>query len=161
MRYSSFSKRAKAYLMDYLIVSMPIMIVISFMAFSFLKDTGILSVYPFILLMLVFCPYFMLGYLVLYPEINDILLVLASIAAIVILESIIYTLMEIFFNGQTIGKSCNDIRLYNTTLLKLFIRNILKSASKYFLFIPYFTVFVTKEKQTAYDLLLGTYVVDK
>jgi len=161
MRYSSFSKRAKAYLMDYLIVSMPIMIVISFMAFSFFKDTGILSVYPFILLMLVFCPYFMLGYLVLYPEINDILLVLASIAAIVILESIIYTLMEIFFNGQTIGKRCNDIRLYNTTLLKLFIRNILKSASKYFLFIPYFTVFVTKEKQTAYDLLLGTYVVDK
>ncbi|NLZ35700.1 MAG: hypothetical protein GX889_12540, partial [Clostridiales bacterium] len=64
MRYSSFSKRAKAYLMDYLIVSMPIMIVISFMAFSFFKDTGILSVYPFILLMLVFCPYFMLGYLV-------------------------------------------------------------------------------------------------
>ena len=136
------------------------MIVISFMAFSF-KRYRYSGVYPFILLMLVFCPYFMLGYLVLYPEINDILLVLASIAAIVILESIIYTLMEIFFNGQTIGKRCNDIRLYNTTLLKLFIRNILKSASKYFLCIPYFIVFVTKEKQTAYDLLLGTYVVDK
>lgn len=37
MRYSNFSKRAKAYLMDYLIVSIPIMRVISFMAFSFFK----------------------------------------------------------------------------------------------------------------------------
>ena len=161
MRYSSFSKRAKAYLMDYLIVSMPIMIVISMMVFNFFQNTGILSVYPFILLMLVFCPYFILGYLVLYPVKSDILLVLASIAAIIILESIIYTLMEFCFNGQTIGKKCNDIRLYNTSILKIFIRNILKSASKYFLCIPYFTVLVTKEKQTAYDLLLGTYVIDK
>ena len=69
--------------------------------------------------------------------------------------------MEFCFNGQTIGKKCNDIRLYNTSILKIFIRNILKSASKYFLCIPYFTVLVTKEKQTAYDLLLGTYVIDK
>ena len=37
MGYSNFSKRAKAYLMDYLIVSMPIMIVISMMVFNFSK----------------------------------------------------------------------------------------------------------------------------
>ena len=161
MRYSNFSKRAKAYLMDYLIVSMPIMIVISFMAFSFLKDTGILSVYPFILLMLVFCPYFMLEYLILYPIKNDIVLVLGSIVIIIILESIIYTLMEFWFNGQTIGKKCNDICLYNIPIFKIFLRNILKSTSKYLICIPYLTVLVTKEKQTAYDLLLGTHVIDK
>ena len=45
--------------------------------------------------------------------------------------------------------------------LRFFLRNILKSTSKYLICIPYLTVLVTKEKQTAYDLLLGTHVIDK
>ena len=161
MRYSNFSKRAKAYLVDYLIVSIPIMIVTSMIVLNFFPRTSSLNVYPFILLMLMFCPYFMLEYLILYPIKNDIVLVLGSIVIIIILESIIYTLMEFWFNGQTIGKKCNDICLYNIPIFKIFIRNILKSTSKYFLCIPYLTVLVTKEKQTAYDLLLGTHVIDK
>lgn len=67
MRYSNFSKRAKAYLVDYLIVSIPIMIVTSMIVLNFFPRTSSLNVYPFILLMLMFCPYFMLEYLILYP----------------------------------------------------------------------------------------------
>jgi len=162
MRYSNFFKRAKAYLMDYLIVSMPIIIVTSMMIVNFFPRAGqLMYIFPLALLMLMFCPYFMFGHLVLYPEKNDIVFVLGSIAIIIILESIIYTLMEFCFNGQTIGKKCNDICLYNTTIFKIFLRNILKSTSKYLICIPYLTVLVTKEKQTAYDLLLGTHVIDK
>lgn len=161
MRYSSFFKRVKAYLFDYLILSIPIMIVTFMIVLNFLPYTRSLNVYPFILLMLMYCPYFILGYLIKYPIKNDVVLVLVSIVIIVILESIIYTIMEFFFNGQTIGKKKNNIYLYNKSIFKIFIRNILKTSSKYLLCIPYLPALVTKEKQTAYDLLLGTYVIEK
>lgn len=161
MKYSSFYKRAKAYLFDYLILSIPIMIVTSMIVFKFFPNTSSLNVYPFILLMLMFCPYFIFGYLVVYPIKSDIVLVLGSIIIIIFLESIIYTLMEFLCNGQTIGKKYNNIYLYNSSIFRIFIRNILKSASKYLMCIPYFPALVTKEKQTAYDLLLGTHIIDK
>ena len=121
MRYSSFFKRVKAYLFDYLILSIPIMIVTFMIVLKFLRYTSSLNVYPFILLMLMYCPYFILGFLIKYPIKNDVVLVLVSIVIIVILESIIYTIMEFFFNGQTIGKKKNNIYLYNKSIFKIFI----------------------------------------
>lgn len=160
MRYSSFFKRALAYLIDYLIFSVPIIIITFIIAINFFPSTISINVYPFILLMVVFCPYFILGYLIMYPIKNDIILVLASIGIVIALESIFYTLIEFIFNGQTIGKKYNNIKLCNKSILKIFIRNILKCSSKYILCIPYLPALVTKKKQTAYDLLLETYVID-
>lgn len=41
MRYSNFSKRAKAYLVDYLIVSIPIMIVTSMIVLNFFQGRAV------------------------------------------------------------------------------------------------------------------------
>lgn len=124
------------------------------------------QVYPFILLSLVYFPYFFLMYLIKYPAPNDILTACISIAILIITEALIYTVMEIFNENATIGKRVLKIRITSVRKFKYSIivkicRNILKCSSKYLFFVPCLFVLITPRKQALYDLILGTVVIEK
>lgn len=165
MNYASFMKRMGASVIDYAIISIPLLTIVSIIMWYFFNN-HISQVFPFIALSLVFFPYFMLVYLIVYPAPSAILTVAITIAVIIFVEALMYTIMEVFNENATIGKRVLKIKITSVRKLKYSIvdkilRNVLKCLSKYLFFVPFLFMLITAQKQTLYDLILGTTVIEK
>ncbi len=162
MMYPSFYKRLIAYLIDYFIISIPLVIFTSIIAVSFFnKESESLSgVYPFMVIYLTYFPHHFFVYLIEHFSISNIVATLQILIILNILEATIFTFIEKYMHIQTIGKRVVKIRILGgDSLSKLYARNFLRGISKYVL-IPYLSIFFVKDRQTLYDIFLNTKVVE-
>lgn len=149
-------KRTLAYLIDYLSISIPIMIICMMIGTYPIFETY--GDYPFLVIEFVYVPHIFWSYI--FWDLNQygIPIWLPCILFVTILfESCAYSLQMRLF-GKTLGMKCTKIiavpRDYKKiTIMKLFVWNIMKVVQKYFLGIPFFLMMITK-KETFYDVLL-------
>ena len=81
-------------------------------------------------------------------------------------EVIYYSIMEILPVKATIGHLSAGVRIktvdgVSPNVRTIILRNCLKVFSRYLLYIPFFAMLFTKNKQTIYDMLTSTVVVNK
>ena len=79
MKYASVLNRLLAYLIDYVIMIMPLFIGVSFIMVTYFKEYTDGQAYPFVLLILLFFPVDMFGYLFMHPSIGNIKMVFTSL----------------------------------------------------------------------------------
>lgn len=164
MKYASIVDRFIAYLMDYLIIIIPLFIGVSFIMVTYFKQYTDGQVYPFILLILLVFPIYMFVYLFMYPTTGNIKLIVLSVLVIVIVETCLLVFMELMRTGCTIGENKCKIKVVmsnntNYTIGRKILRALSKSISRNIIFIPCISILFTRRRQSIYDLLLRTIVI--
>lgn len=163
--YASIGKRLGALALDRSIIAIPMMLIVSLLM-SFFFESHISVVYPIILMVLIYCPYALMAYLIVYPAPNDVGTMLISIMLMVIVQTIILTSIEMIYHGDTLGRRIVKIQIIPTNhrqynLTRRLLRNLLEAISLYLFFIPALSIFWTPQKQTSYDIIVKTVVVEK
>ncbi|MGH4120764.1 RDD family protein [Clostridium sp.] len=167
MSYANFLKRISSYAMDYLIVSLPIMIVVGILCNLIFKNEINAQMFPFLLIILVYFPYGIFRNVYLdHTLYGDYRIIIVATLLIVLMETLMFTLMEILNDGHTIGKKKFKIKVVSESNKKYSLsikiyRNILKSLSRNLFCIPFLFQLITSKKQTLYDSILGTSVIDR
>lgn len=164
MKYASVVDRFLAYLMDYLIIIIPLFIGVSFIMITYFKEYTDGQAYPFILLILLVFPVYMFGYLFMYQTTDNIKIIFLSVIVIFIVESCLLILMELMGGGCTTGENKYKIKVTmsdNTkyTIGRRVCRALLKSISRNIIFIPCISIIFTIRRQSVYDILLRTIVI--
>ena len=149
-------------IIDYIIL-FGIMFISGGFVMSMFADAG--SPYPFVLIMMIFFPVKFTYNIYLYPQAyNNLTLILGIMAFLFVMETLYFSIMEFFMNGATIGrkrantllvKDDNERLTFNT----IFVRNLLKTISRYFYCIPVLPMFFLKGHKTLYDIILKTKVI--
>lgn len=169
------TKRMMAYFIDHLILSIISNIIVSFLVFLSINpnDTGI-GVIPFLVIIACVAPAFTSAYLLFWSivgifegniaymyELNPYIL---TILAIIIVQTILLSIYETLTNGLTIGRKGERLKLINEngkhTIVKIIIRNFIKSFGKYMFYIPFISLIFSKDNKTIYDKILKTRVID-
>lgn len=162
MRYPSFCKRFVCGLVDFCIV----FITLLFVGFFMLSVSQVnQQMAPFIMITILISPLTTLFDLINNPIAYGnpipfyILLIICFFT-----ETLYYSIQDFLYNG-TLGFKCVGIEVRycdnKNRILKIIIRNILKTISRYLYGIPLFTMFFSKKKQTFYDIITTSIVVEK
>lgn len=164
MKYANLDERIMAYLIDYLVIIMPLFIGTSYIIGTYFREYIDIQEYPFILIILLVFPIYMYGHLLMYPSIFYIKIVIVSGIVIILLETSLLILMEFIAKGNTIGKNIYKIKVTTSdhesyTIGKRVCRALLKSVSRNLMFIPCISVLFTMKRQSIYDILLKTIVI--
>lgn len=151
-------KRIIAYFIDYLIISIPLMIICMMIGTLPMFDTN--GDYPFMVISFVYMPHIFWGNLISYPGNYGNLSWLPSIiAASAVFESVVYSL-QMHFRHTTPGNKRMRLQIVSTNQSELgfgriFLWNTLRVFSKYLLAIPLLICILSKRKHTVYDSLIG------
>ncbi len=153
-------RRIVAYIIDYLSVSILLMILCmmvgTFPIFDINPD------YPFLIISFIFFPWMFWKSIYLYPNhYGNLDWITYAITICIIVESVVYSIEE-YQNSQTIGKrvmhiKIKDVKNKKIQFYRLLIRNVLKIISKYLIGLPFF-VMLLNNSQTIYDSLLNIVV---
>ena len=168
-------KRLIANIIDHIAVSLITVIVVSFVIGTIIDDTKSgLGAIPFLIMIACFCPSISSGYLLFWTifaisegninfigELNPYIYIILTI---VIVETVILSTVEIYTNGVTLGRNIMGIKVVNDDnndgiVIKLILRNIVKSLGKYLFYIPFISLLFSKENKTMYDSLLKTSII--
>lgn len=151
-------KRIIAYLVDYAVISIPVMIICMMIGTLPALDTN--GDYPFLMISFVYMPHVFWGNLLAYPGVYGNLSWLPCIiAASAAFESIVYSLQSRFCSA-TPGMKLMRLRIVSADqhrpgFGRLLVWNILKVLGKYLLAIPFLTCVISRRRNTVYDSLMG------
>lgn len=164
-------KRLIASIIDHISVSFIAAIIVSFIIANFVDGTQAeTGAIPFLIMMTCFFPSCTSGYLLYwiiiaifennFSHMGEIFPYIATILIIIIVQTIVLSIIEIFTNGLTFGRNISKIKVVSDngkyTLGKALIRNFLKSSSKYIFYIPFIFLIFNKTNKAFYDKIIKT-----
>lgn len=156
-------KRIIAYIIDYIIISIPLMVIC--MAIGTIPVFETNGDYPFLMIFFVYMPYAFWGNLISYPDHYGNLSWLPFIIVVSSLfEGISYSL-QIQWRHTTLGNKKMGLQMisnnqYSLGFRRVFLWNILRVFSKYLLAIPLLACILFNRKHTVYDSLMGIEIRD-
>lgn len=157
-------KRIAAYIIDYLILSIPIMIVSMMIGTLPLFQTH--GDFPFMILAFVYLPHVFWGNLIRYPgHYGNLMWLPCVILAALVLESIVYSIM-IWRKKATVGMRTMKIEVaaredQGSGIGSILLWNMVRVFSKYILAVPLLLSVVSKGKGTFYDRMCKLNVHEK
>lgn len=169
-------KRLIANIIDHIIVSLITGIIVCIIVGSIIDNTqGGVGAIPFFIIIACFLPSCTSGYLSFWiiiaafednlSHIGEISPYISVILAIIIIQTIVFSIVEISTNGLTIGRRRFKIKVISDsgkyTIGKALTRNLVKSIGKYIFYIPFISLLFNKANKAFYDRLLKTSIIEE
>ena len=127
---------------------------------------------PFLIMIACFLPSYTSGYLLFWiiiasfeDNLSQITPYIGIILIIIMVQTIVLSIVEMYTNGSTIGRRSFKIKVISDngkyTIGKALTRNFVKSIGKYIFYIPFISLLFNKTNKAFYDKLIKTSISEE